>query len=82
MRNNLALMNQGRDRNPFRLIARYTDPMIFIHSNYIWIRITNIPEMTAVKPLSSLSMAQSNYIPVVMRVGYSPLSPNPHPNLK
>ena len=82
MRNNLALMNQGRDRNPFRLIARYTDRMLFIHSNYIWIRITHTPEMTAVVPLLSLTMAQSNYIPVARRVGYSPLFPNPHPNLK
>jgi len=51
MRNNLALMNQGRDRNPFRLIARYAARILIIHSNYIWIRITHIPEMTPVKPL-------------------------------
>ena len=64
MRNNLALMNQGRDRNPFRLIARYAERILLIHSNYIWIQITNVREMSATKRVSSLTMAQSNYIPV------------------
>ena len=64
MRNNLALMNQGRDRNPFRLITRYAERILIIDSNYIWIRIINVHEMTATKRVSSLTMAQSNYIPV------------------
>jgi len=51
MHNNLALMNQGRDRNPFRLIARYAKQILIIHSNYIWIRLTNIPEHQAVASL-------------------------------
>ena len=64
MRNNLALMNQGRDRNPFRLIARHAEQILIIHSIDSRIRVAKVPERRPVATLSGLPMAQSNYITV------------------
>jgi hypothetical protein len=69
-RNNLALMNQGRDRNPFRLIARHAEQILIIHSIDSRIRVAKVPERRPVATLSGLPMAQSNYNTVAKTGSY------------
>jgi hypothetical protein len=64
-------MNQGRDRNPFRLIARNAEQILIIHSIDSRIRVAKVPERTAGATLSGVHMAQSNYTPAA-KIGRYP----------
>ena len=56
-------MNQGRDRNPFRLFARRAGRNFIIYSIDERIWVANVPERAAGATLSGVLMAQSNYTP-------------------
>jgi hypothetical protein len=63
-------MNQGRDRNPFRLIARHAEQILFIHSIDSRIRVGKVLERTDMATLSGMPMAQSNYATVAKTGSY------------
>jgi hypothetical protein len=64
-------MNQGRDRNPFRLIARRAKLILIIYSIDNRIRVAKVPERTDMATLSGVAMTQSNYTPAANTGRYS-----------
>ena len=81
MRNNLALMNQGRDRNPFSVDcairrANLGHPFeLHLDPDY------QCPRNERYEASFKSDHGSIELHPGCRLVGYSPLFPNPHPNL-